>query len=1059
MSSDPIRGTTEIPQAVRQSTRMPPTLPWLTDSAVTGSLASRKAALQQFNESMDTWWRRTRAAVQSDYEELAAGASSAITTSTDTASALRNEVQERVSQNETIVAQIQALVLNSGNSRVFIQTEEPGSPALYDTWFDTDDNFHEYVYDGTAWVDVRDGAISGAIAAVGTEQTARMSADSVLSGRIDTVVTRMTNAETGITGLNTALDAVSTAVTAQGNSITAQGTAISSLQSSVTSQGGTISGHTTSISSLQTTVTSQGNSITAQGTRITSLESSVNTATTGLLARVATIEGAYVTDTEVSAAIASEVSARNGAITAAVSAETSARVAADGAIHARWGVAIDVNGAVVGRVQLDGTNQTSAFTVDASKFTVWNGTSAVPPFQVIGGQVRVANLSLVSADIGDRSLANIDSAAATKLGGIAAGADVTLNAINGGLTINSGGVTLAGTGAIKSSNFSAGSSGWGINANGDAEFNSIILRNPLMYYPLAAPTLSKSQLFANSLAVSASAGAGQTIRYTSDGSSVTASSTEWPQAGLTIADTTTIRVRAFNGSLQSDEVVATYTKNTLIRPNLTNDTNVCPAASDGSNPVLTNAVTTMEVYLGTVDDSANWAYSATPSAGVTGTLSGRTWTTTGLTVDQGYVLITATKTGVGSVVARFNLTKTRAGANGENGADGPAVFTLVNDANCAVGPNWVQRTVGNGAWDAAAHTLESYVNGAYCSFRVNSAAANVHAGLNSDPLTNNSYDSLDFAWNADWNGYSVIFESGTQVSVHGTYTPATVFAVNYDGKQVTYLKDGAVCRTVAAAANLRLSFDCSIAGLNSKATNIAFGPQGAAGADGANGADATAYWLVTSSPTIKLSGSTFSPATLTFTGKAQVGAGAPGDYACRFWIAESTDGTNFTTKYTSASDEAAKAWTPTGTTVKAVRCRMYQAGGAAVVLDEEIVNVIGEAPPVFSGGSTGGGGTIVGSWTVPTGLSLTLTVPAGARLIQFSGVVVNYLSGSQTVQVEIRVGASTVQFGSYSFTYAGQSADVALSKVENIAAGTVTIAVGAFTGVGQALLHGEFIVL
>ena len=104
MSSDPIRGTTEIPQAVRQSTRMPPTLPWLTDSAVTGSLASRKAALQQFNESMDTWWRRTRAAVQSDYEELAAGASSAITTSTDMASALRNEVQERVSQNETIVA-------------------------------------------------------------------------------------------------------------------------------------------------------------------------------------------------------------------------------------------------------------------------------------------------------------------------------------------------------------------------------------------------------------------------------------------------------------------------------------------------------------------------------------------------------------------------------------------------------------------------------------------------------------------------------------------------------------------------------------------------------------------------------------------------------------------------------------------------------------------------------------------------------------------------------------------------------------------------------------------
>ena len=674
MSSDPIRGTTEIPQAVRQSTRMPPTLPWLTDSAVTGSLASRKAALQQFNESMDTWWRRTRAAVQSDYEELASGASSAIAEATGMSSALRTEVQERITQNETIVAQIQALVLNSGNSRVFIQTEAPQNPALYDTWFDTDDNFHEYVYDGTAWVDVRDGAISGAIAAVGTEQTARMSADSVLSGRIDSVVTHMTNAETGITGLNTALDAVATTVTAQGDTITAQGTAISSLQSSVASQGGTISGHTTSISSLQTTVTAQGNSITAQGTRITSLESSVNTATTGLLARVATIEGAYVTDTEVSAAIASEVSARNGAITAAVSAETSARVAADGAIHARWGVAIDVNGAVVGRVQLDGTNQTSAFTVDASKFTVWNGTSAVPPFQVIGGQVRVANLSLVSADIGDRSLANIDSAAATKLGGIAAGADVTLNAINGGLTINSGGVTLAGTGAIKSSNFSAGSSGWGINANGDAEFNSIILRNPLMYYPLAAPTLSKSQLFANSLAVSASAGAGQTIRYTSDGSSVTASSTEWPKSGsyttLTITESTTLKIRAFNGTLQSDEVSATYTKNNLVVANLTNDSCTCPAAFDGSSPLLANAMTTMAVYLGITDDSANWAFTAAPSSGVTGSLAGRVWTTTGFTVDSGYVDISATKSGVGTVVKRFALAKAKAGSNGSNGTAG-----------------------------------------------------------------------------------------------------------------------------------------------------------------------------------------------------------------------------------------------------------------------------------------------------------------------------------------------------------------------------------------------------
>ena len=1314
MSSDPIRGTTEIPQAVRQSTRMPHTLPWLTDSAVTGSLASRKAALQQFNESMDTWWRRTRAAVQSDYEELAAGASSAIAEATSMSSALRTEVQERTSQNETIVAQIQALVLNSGNSRVFIQTEAPQNPALYDTWFDTDDGFHEYVYDGTGWVDVRDGAISGAIAAVGTEQTARLSADSVLAGRIDSVVTHMTNAEAGITGLNTALDAVST------------------------------------------TVTSQGDSITAQGTRITSLESSVNTANTGLLARVATIEGTYATDAEVSAAIASEVSARNGAISSAVSTETSARVAADGAIHARWGVAIDVNGAVVGRVQLDGTNQTSAFTVDASKFTVWNGTAAVPPFQVIGGQVRVANLSLISADITDRSLANIDSVAATKLGGISAGADVTLNAINGGLTITSGGVTLAGTGAIKSSNFSAGSSGWGINANGDAEFNSVILRNPLTYYPLAAPTLSKSQLFANSLAVAASAGAGQTIRYTSDGSSVTASSTEWPKSGsyttLTITDSTTLKIRAFNGTLQSDEVSATYTKNNLVVANLTNDSCTCPAAFDGSSPLLTNATTTMAVYLGITDDSANWAFTAAPSSGVTGSLAGRVWTTTGFTVDSGYVDISATKSGVGTVVKRFALAKAKAGApgapgaagtssalvsiykrsatvpevpstaatftfatgvlsghnngwtqsvpandgnpvyvttaiaaaagasdtiisgewaapvvhaangtngsngtngtNGTNGVDGipaapnmlqnsdfvndvsgwtvghnpagvtnyvsradasgglglagagslshhfpgtpanghgcdvkygqtpgtafggfttipvvagqryqasaylgahrlahavaivswwdaagtyitenygnaitsqaggtvlsgygrsflfatapanaafaafgirstfnggtdcylfatrcffgdatatqtvpspwmPAApagvapFTLINDANCAVGPNWIRRTSGGAAWNAAAHTLESYVGAAFCSFRF-SAGSDLMAGLNSDPTSNNSFDSIDYGWVGWSNGTCAVFSNGSQLTGAFAYTAETVFAVTYDGKQVQFLMDGVVKHTVSASAGLRLFFDSSFYSSAAKVTNIAFGPSGAAGA---NGADATAYWLVASSSTIKLSGSTFSPATLTFTGKAQVGAGAPGDYACRFWIAESTDGTNFTTKYTSASDEAAKAWTPTGTTVKAVRCRMYQAGGAAVVLDEETVTVITDPTPVFTGGSGGGGGTVNSSWACPSGLSVTLTVPSGSRSIQFTGQFVNTGAASQSLKYGTRVGGNVTSLGEFSATSAGQTFSISFTQVVSVAAGSVSFEIVGYAGVDSALLHGQFIIL
>ena len=1015
MSSEPIRGTSQIPQPVRQSTRMPATLPTLGESAVTGSTAARRVALQQFAEGMDTWWRKARAAIQNDYEELASSASSAITAASDSASALRTEIQERITQNETIVAQIQALVLNSGNSRVFIQTEAPDSPALYDTWFDTDDDFHEYVYGGAAWVDVRDRAISGAIAAVGTEQVARMNADSVLSGRIDTVVTRMTNAETGITGLNTAIDAV------------------------------------------QTTVTAQGESITAQGARITSLESSVNTANTGLLARVATIEGTYATDTEVSAAIASEVSARNGAISSAVSTETSARVAADGAIHARWGVAIDVNGAVVGRVQLDGTNQTSAFTVDASKFTVWNGTAAVPPFQVIGGQVRVANLSLISADITDRSLANIDSAAATKLGGIAAGADVTLNAINGGLKITSGGVTLAGTGSIKSSNFAAGSAGWSISAAGDAEFNSIILRNPLLYYPLATPTISPSQVFASSLAITATAAAGATIRY-STGGSVTATSTEWPKSGqnyttLTITDSATLRVRAFNGTQQSDEVIATYTKNTTVRPNLTNDTCVCPSAADGSNPVLTQAVTTMEVFLGSTDDSAGWTYTATPSAGVTGALAGRTWTTTGFTSDTGYVDISAAKSGIGTVVERFNLSKAKAGA------PGAGAFTLVNDAGCAVGPDWIQRTsVFTGMLDAAAHSLQSYVGGAFLSFNGAQVNANLAVGLTSDPATNTSYDSIDFCWVLWSSGYCAVLTNGTQVSGIAAYTTSTVFSIAYDGKQVQFLMDGAVRHTVAATSGLGLYLDTSFYNASAKVTNITFGPQGAAGAD------STAYWLTSSTSTLKLSGTTFTPANITFTARSQTGTGAPGDYAGRFVISESTDGTTFTNVYTSAANEATVTRTPSAG-IKSLRARLYLAGGTASLIDEETVPVVTDGTDGTNGatvlGTVGGSGSASpnNTWANITTFASAVTAPAGTRLITFSGMAVNSSGAANSIDVAIYVGNQYIALGAISVAAGGMRSVNLIATPTMASPGTlyVDMAVRGTTG-NQIVLSGTLVI-
>lgn len=91
---------------------------------------------------------------------------------------------------------------------------------------------------------------------------------------------------------------------------------------------------------------------------------------------------------------------------------------------------------------------------------------------------------------------------------------------------------------------------------------------------------------------------------------------------------------------------------------------VAPTAPDGSSPVLTGASTTVAVFIGATDDSSNWVVSAAPSSGVTGTLSGRTYTVTGLTVDAGFVDLTASKNAYSSVTMRFAVSKAKKGNRG-----------------------------------------------------------------------------------------------------------------------------------------------------------------------------------------------------------------------------------------------------------------------------------------------------------------------------------------------------------------------------------------------------------
>lgn len=117
--------------------------------------------------------------------------------------------------------------------------------------------------------------------------------------------------------------------------------------------------------------------------------------------------------------------------------------------------------------------------------------------------------------------------------------------------------------------------------------------------------------------------------------------------------------------------------------------------------------------------------------------------------------------------------------------------------------------------------------------------------------------------------------------------------------------------------------------------------QGQMGPPGIDGRSATAYWLVSSASAIgKNTSNIYNPSSVTFTGKHQTGDSSVDDYRCRLKIEESINGTDFSTKYISAADEASKTWTPSATNVKSIKVKMYQAGDTSVLLDEQVIPIV-----------------------------------------------------------------------------------------------------------------------
>lgn len=154
--------------------------------------------------------------------------------------------------------------------------------------------------------------------------------------------------------------------------------------------------------------------------------------------------------------------------------------------------------------------------------------------------------------------------------------------------------------------------------------------------------------------------------------------------------------------------------------------------------------------------------------------------------------------------------------------DATTDLSLVARGNCVVSGNYASKLGGAYAWDSDVYSRDAAYGACMCSAVVVDPGLEAMFGLNSDPTTDASYTSIDFAWYINGAG-SAIYESGSAALGSLTFAAGDVLLVVYDGSSVRYLQNNVLRRTVTAAPGLSMFFDSSFAAPGAALRNIRFG--------------------------------------------------------------------------------------------------------------------------------------------------------------------------------------------------------------------------------------------
>lgn len=176
--------------------------------------------------------------------------------------------------------------------------------------------------------------------------------------------------------------------------------------------------------------------------------------------------------------------------------------------------------------------------------------------------------------------------------------------------------------------------------------------------------------------------------------------------------------------------------------------------------------------------------------------------------------------------------------------EGPPNFGLASfNSNTVLAGSKLIKAAGDGNWNASVHSTESFKGGASVSFVVDAGPHSFMVGLNTDPTTDASYLSLDFAIYIAGTTLQVYESGGLSYNVTSFVALNDVFTVTYNGKSVVYSKNGVPFYTNSSPpADLTLFLDTSMSTpaptyFGRILSFTAVGKPGDDGSDGTDGVD------------------------------------------------------------------------------------------------------------------------------------------------------------------------------------------------------------------------------